>query len=64
MENSAHTSILVFWDRRSGFGGRMGWVRDRWSVRVGRLSNCDFGKALAGRTALAGHSDADEREFL
>ena len=51
-------------DWRSGSGCGNGRVSDRGAVRVGRIPNKGFGKALAGGAAVAGHSDADGRELL
>ena len=51
-------------DRRSGSGGRNGWVSDRGAVRMGGLSDKGAGKALASGAAVAGHSDVDGGELL
>ena len=38
-EESANTSVLVFWNRRPGFSRGNGWIYNSWTMRMGRFSN-------------------------
>ena len=56
--------IIVQRDRRFGFGGGSGGIRDGWTVRMGRVSDENSGATLAARGEMERYSDADRRGFL